>query len=294
MARSAVKGFWTASTDPKGPLRVLTEGPCVLPCDNQASSNMLCRHCGATTSAEIDRCEVCHTPNPAPEPAGPRPRPASIRTHLAVERHGVRVRHPLGIRRRRGLQPGQQFGRRYTIIRLLGSGGMARGLSGLGWHARHRGRAEADSRRSPARRHRNGASSKTDSSASSSSRVKSPTRTSSASTISVRSRARSTSRWSMSRERTSRPCSSGSRAAADTSARARAADCVRTRGGASRRNRPSRPEAGQRHGRCPRARAADGFRHRPLDVRRFDAHHARLRRRHARLHGAGAGTWRAG
>jgi tetratricopeptide (TPR) repeat protein/tRNA A-37 threonylcarbamoyl transferase component Bud32 len=65
---------------------------------------MVCGHCGATISAEQDRCPVCHTPTPnaaADTPTTP----------------GVVGATP-------ALAAGHQFGR-YRIIRFLGSGGMA-------------------------------------------------------------------------------------------------------------------------------------------------------------------------
>jgi tetratricopeptide (TPR) repeat protein/tRNA A-37 threonylcarbamoyl transferase component Bud32 len=96
---------------------------------------MLCGHCGATTSPELDRCTVCHTPVPvSAEPSGqPHTTAAGLDRELTrlaavsqpdaptigVTSPGVPAGGVLA------LQPGHHFGRRYTIIRLLGSGGMA-------------------------------------------------------------------------------------------------------------------------------------------------------------------------
>ena len=95
---------------------------------------MLCGHCGATTSPELDRCAVCHTPRlrlsgaaAAAAANPPRPRPAST-GELTRLSSGARPNAPTIGRLPaacRSSSPGHQFGRRYTIIRLLGSGGMA-------------------------------------------------------------------------------------------------------------------------------------------------------------------------
>ena len=74
-------------------------------CNNRPSPNMLCGHCGATTSAEQDRCLVCNTPTP--NAAANTPTMAGVVGGMPV------------------LTAGHQFGRRYRIIRFLGSGGMA-------------------------------------------------------------------------------------------------------------------------------------------------------------------------
>ena len=66
---------------------------------------MICGHCGATTPAEHDRCAVCHTPTL--NAAANTPTTAGVVGGMPV------------------LTAGHQFGRRYTIIRFLGSGGMA-------------------------------------------------------------------------------------------------------------------------------------------------------------------------
>ena len=81
---------------------------------------MLCRHCGATTSAALDRCEVCRTPNPAREPATA----AGPDSELTWSSSGTVSDAAFPGSGTTRLQPGQEFGRRYTIIRLLGSGGM--------------------------------------------------------------------------------------------------------------------------------------------------------------------------
>ena len=102
------------------------------------------------------------------------------------------------------LSPGQDFGARYHVIRLLGVGGHGRRLSGLGQDARGRGGDQGDSpagRRRAPRKHRRPRSA---SSASCCSRARSPTATSSASTISARSTASPTSRCRTCRDRTCR------------------------------------------------------------------------------------------
>ena len=110
---------------------------------------MVCRHCGATTSAALDRCEVCRTPNPAQADRSEiaTTRPAS--TPNSPGRRAARIRcaafpasgtMPV-------LQPGQQFGRRYTHHPAARIRRHGRGLSRLGCIARRSGRAEADSRR---------------------------------------------------------------------------------------------------------------------------------------------------
>ena len=84
---------------------------------------MLCRQCGATISAELESCGVCHAPNPAPtESARER-----VTTPADVDREITRLSSAPAAPASDGpvLKPGQQFGRRYSIIRLLGSGGMA-------------------------------------------------------------------------------------------------------------------------------------------------------------------------
>ena len=88
---------------------------------------MLCRHCGATTSAALDRCDVCRTPNPAREPAATA---AGFDSELTWSSSGT-------------VSPADSPGSGTTRIRRHG-----RGLSRLGWKPRRGGRAEADSRRS--------------------------------------------------------------------------------------------------------------------------------------------------
>jgi tetratricopeptide (TPR) repeat protein/tRNA A-37 threonylcarbamoyl transferase component Bud32 len=90
---------------------------------------MLCGHCGATTSPELDRCAVCHTPVPiSVEPREPATTAAGLdreltRLSAASQPEAPTIGVPAG--GVLALQPGHHFGRRYTIIRLLGSGGMA-------------------------------------------------------------------------------------------------------------------------------------------------------------------------
>src|SRR5688572_29991396 len=93
---------------------------------------MLCTYCGATTSPTLDRCVVCHTPYPpgfldsgvtgniSPDEDQTRLTPASQERH--AESPVSAFGSVSGIAR---LEPGQTFANRYTIIRLLGAGGMA-------------------------------------------------------------------------------------------------------------------------------------------------------------------------
>ena len=102
----------------------------ILLCHNHASPNMLCGHCGATTPPELDRCAVCHTPVPisVEPPSEPATTAAGFDRELtrlaaASQPDAPTIGVPAG--GVLALQPGHHFGRRYTIIRLLGSGGMA-------------------------------------------------------------------------------------------------------------------------------------------------------------------------
>src|SRR5215212_2503165 len=112
---------------------------------------MFCGHCGAAMPPGSDRCAICHTQThvgqmtelgmnatvagPPGEPsdatvAGDTYEPATAAPGLHAPFPGhspgasaltVAGSHAPGS----NLPPGQQFGPRYTIIRLLGSGGMA-------------------------------------------------------------------------------------------------------------------------------------------------------------------------
>jgi serine/threonine protein kinase/tetratricopeptide (TPR) repeat protein len=93
---------------------------------------MLCTYCGATTSPTLDRCVVCHTPYPpgfVDSEATGITNPDDDQTRLSSPGQDRRVDTPLpGIGNLTGvprLEPGQTFANRYTIIRLLGAGGMA-------------------------------------------------------------------------------------------------------------------------------------------------------------------------
>jgi tetratricopeptide (TPR) repeat protein/tRNA A-37 threonylcarbamoyl transferase component Bud32 len=90
---------------------------------------MFCGHCGATTSPEIDRCRVCHTPIPAPVEPGRDPATTEAGFDRELTRLSTGTASSAQVISGSGgipvLQPGQQFANRYTIIRLLGSGGMA-------------------------------------------------------------------------------------------------------------------------------------------------------------------------
>lgn len=92
---------------------------------------MLCTYCGADTPPALDRCVVCQTPYPpgfaegatiaASDPDADQTRPAAPGEtfHAAT---GASVPNVGGVP---VLQAGQTFANRYTIIRLLGAGGMA-------------------------------------------------------------------------------------------------------------------------------------------------------------------------
>jgi serine/threonine protein kinase/tetratricopeptide (TPR) repeat protein len=93
---------------------------------------MLCTYCGADTPPVLDRCVVCHTPYP-PGFADPTVAPTDAdldvdETRLGTRAEDVPARPGISIPNVDGvpvLQPGQTFASRYTIIRLLGAGGMA-------------------------------------------------------------------------------------------------------------------------------------------------------------------------
>jgi tetratricopeptide (TPR) repeat protein/tRNA A-37 threonylcarbamoyl transferase component Bud32 len=91
---------------------------------------MLCGNCGATTSPELDSCAVCHTATPPPshQPHEPATTAAGLDRELTRLSSGQTGNVPtMGVAAGGAhvLQPGHHFGSRYTIIRLLGSGGMA-------------------------------------------------------------------------------------------------------------------------------------------------------------------------
>lgn len=92
---------------------------------------MLCTYCGATTPSTLDRCVVCHTPYPPGfiDTGATGANPDDDQTRLTPGSEQRPPQPPLsafgsvsGISR---LEPGQTFANRYTIIRLLGAGGMA-------------------------------------------------------------------------------------------------------------------------------------------------------------------------
>jgi eukaryotic-like serine/threonine-protein kinase len=107
----------------------------ILLCHNHASPNMLCGHCGATTPPELDRCAVCHTPVPVSVEPSREPHTTAAgldreltRLSAASQPDAPTIGVPaIGVPAGGvlALQPGHHFGRRYTIIRLLGAGGMA-------------------------------------------------------------------------------------------------------------------------------------------------------------------------
>ncbi|MGB2714372.1 MAG: protein kinase [Vicinamibacterales bacterium] len=92
---------------------------------------MLCTYCGATTSPTLDRCVVCHTPYPPGfrDSGADETSLEADQTRLTPSAESRQERIPVsgfgelsGVPR---LEPGQTFANRYTIIRLLGAGGMA-------------------------------------------------------------------------------------------------------------------------------------------------------------------------
>ena len=122
--------------------------------NHHSISTMLCGRCGATLPPGSDRCAVCHTRTVTAEDAaitGPglqatypdtsetvsAPTVEASGHELATTAPGLHAPFPGLSHQTAGptvagpamggavLPPGQQFGPRYTIIRLLGSGGMA-------------------------------------------------------------------------------------------------------------------------------------------------------------------------
>ena len=93
---------------------------------------MLCTYCGATTPPTLDRCVVCHTPYPPgliDTGATVGTNPDDEQTRLTPGSQERQPQPPVsafgGVSGITRLEPGQTFANRYTIIRLLGAGGMA-------------------------------------------------------------------------------------------------------------------------------------------------------------------------
>jgi eukaryotic-like serine/threonine-protein kinase len=92
---------------------------------------MLCTYCGATSSPTLDRCIVCHTPFPASileEATSLGSDPDADQTRLAppsAAAAATRVPEFTDLTGVPMLEAGHTFANRYTIIRLLGAGGMA-------------------------------------------------------------------------------------------------------------------------------------------------------------------------
>ena len=122
--------------------------------NHHSISTMHCGRCGATLPPGSDRCAVCHTrtvtaedaaitgpglqatypdtsetvPAPAVEPSGHEAATTAPGLHAPFPGLSHQTAGPTVAGPAMGgavLPPGQQFGPRYTIIRLLGSGGMA-------------------------------------------------------------------------------------------------------------------------------------------------------------------------
>jgi serine/threonine protein kinase len=92
---------------------------------------MLCTYCGADTPPALDRCVVCQTPYPPGFAEGATIAATDVdsdQTRLARAGETVAPATGASIPNVGGvpvLQTGQRFANRYTIIRLLGAGGMA-------------------------------------------------------------------------------------------------------------------------------------------------------------------------
>ena len=92
---------------------------------------MLCTYCGATSSPTLDRCIVCNTPFPpsvleAVTSPGTDPEDDQTRLASVGDETSLTPRPSTGdLAGIPTLEPGQTFARRYTVIRLLGAGGMA-------------------------------------------------------------------------------------------------------------------------------------------------------------------------
>jgi eukaryotic-like serine/threonine-protein kinase len=92
---------------------------------------MLCTYCGADTPPALDRCVVCQTPYPPGFAEGATIGATDVdadQTRLAKAGETVAPATGASIPNVGGvpvLQTGQTFANRYTIIRLLGAGGMA-------------------------------------------------------------------------------------------------------------------------------------------------------------------------
>ena len=125
-----------------------------VPLDQLITGSSFCPRCAAPVAAADAACAACgaslHSAAPATNAAtglgdtsteGP-----DSRTRLAA---GTRILPPLtvGTRATDGLQPGEAFGTRYRIIKLLGVGRHGRRLPGVGRRARHHRRHQDDSTR---------------------------------------------------------------------------------------------------------------------------------------------------
>ena len=92
---------------------------------------MLCTYCGADTPPALDRCVVCQTPYPPGFAEGATIASSDVdsdQTRLAKAGETIAPATGASIPNVGGvpvLQTGQTFANRYTIIRLLGAGGMA-------------------------------------------------------------------------------------------------------------------------------------------------------------------------
>ncbi len=271
---------------------------------------MLCTYCGATSAPTLDRCVVCHTPFPpgvleAATLAGHRTRhrtrlgdetrladdPACLTTRGSARparpnRSSPSVRHVAGVP---VLEVGHTFAGRYTIIRLLGAGGMAAVYQAWDETLAHGRRAQAHSQSIPSmqpadirqleERFKR--------------ELKLARQVTHPNVVRIHDLGEvgRTLYLTMAYVQGSDLATILQREGKlDLSARpvAGQTDRLRPRGGAPCRSRPPRPEAGQHHGRRRGSGAAHRLRHRPLDGARAGAapgsRHRSCRRAGSTLH----------
>lgn len=92
---------------------------------------MLCTYCGADTPSALDRCIVCHAPLPPDVPEAATSPGSGPDDEIRLQSAATPAFTPAtpsstpGLSGVPPLPAGQTFANRYTIIRLLGAGGMA-------------------------------------------------------------------------------------------------------------------------------------------------------------------------